>query len=48
VAETDEALVRNTEGEELTEAEIRQGLRQGTVAGTIVLCGSAFKTKVSN
>lgn len=48
VAETDEALIEKyLEGEELTEAEIRQGLRQGTTAGTIVpvLCGSAFKNK---
>ena len=30
-----------------TEAEVRKGLRQGTIAGTIipVLCGSAFKNK---
>jgi elongation factor G len=35
------------EGEELTEEEIRQGLRKGAIAGTIVptLCGSAFKNK---
>ena len=48
VAETDEALIEKyLEGEELTEAEIRKGLRQGTTAGTIVplLCGSAFKNK---
>ena len=48
VAETDEALLEKyLEGEELTEDEIRQGLRQGTIAGTIVpvLCGSAFKNK---
>ena len=48
VSETDEALIEKyLEGEELTEAEIRKGLRQGTVAGTIVplLCGSAFKNK---
>jgi len=48
VAETDEALIEKyLEGEELTEAEIRKGLRQGTIAGTIVptLCGSAFKNK---
>jgi elongation factor G len=48
VAETDEELIEKyLEGEELTEAEIRKGLRQGTVAGTIVplLCGSAFKNK---
>ncbi|MES1024436.1 elongation factor G [Gloeocapsa sp. BRSZ] len=48
VAETDEELIEKyLEGEELTEAEIRKGLRQGTIAGTIVpvLCGSAFKNK---
>ncbi|HEY9821968.1 MAG TPA: elongation factor G [Candidatus Sericytochromatia bacterium] len=48
VAETDEALIEKyLEGEELTEDEIRQALRKGTVAGTIVpvLCGSAFKNK---
>lgn len=48
VAETDEALLEKyLEGEELNEAEIRKGLRQGTIAGTIVpvLCGSAFKNK---
>lgn len=48
VAETDEALIEKyLEGEELTEAEIRKGLRQGTTTGTIVplLCGSAFKNK---
>jgi elongation factor G len=48
VAETDEALIEKyLEGEELTEAEIREGLRKGTIAGTIVpvLCGSAFKNK---
>jgi elongation factor G len=48
VAETDEALIEKyLEGEELTEDEIRQALRKGTIAGTIVpvLCGSAFKNK---
>ena len=48
VAETDEALIEKyLEGEALTEAEIRKGLRQGTTAGTIIplLCGSAFKNK---
>jgi len=48
VSETDEALIEKyLEGEELSEAEIRQGLRQGTLVGTIVpvLCGSAFKNK---
>jgi len=48
VAETDDALTEKyLEGEELTEAEIVSGLRQGTIAGTIVplLCGSAFKNK---
>jgi elongation factor G len=48
VAETNDALTEKyLEGEELTEDEIRSGLRQGTIAGTIVpmLCGSAFKNK---
>ena len=48
VAETDDALTEKyLEGEELTEAEIRTALRQGTIDGTIVpvLCGSAFKNK---
>jgi len=48
VAETDDVLTEKyLEGEELTEAEIRTALRQGTIDGTIVpvLCGSAFKNK---
>lgn len=48
VAETDDTLTEKyLEGEELTEAEIRTALRQGTIDGTIVpvLCGSAFKNK---
>ncbi|HEY9638164.1 MAG TPA: elongation factor G [Coleofasciculaceae cyanobacterium] len=48
VAETDEALIEKyLEGEELTEDEIREAIRKGTIAGTIVpvLCGSAFKNK---
>ena len=48
VSEADEALIEKyLEGEELTEAEVRKGLRQGTLTGTIipVLCGSAFKNK---
>ena len=48
VAETDEELLEKyLEGEELTEEEIKQGLRQGTIDGSIVpmLCGSAFKNK---
>lgn len=48
VAETDEALLEKyLEGEEISEEEIRQVLRKGTIAGTIVpvLCGSAFKNK---
>ncbi|MFB2967825.1 elongation factor G [Aerosakkonema sp. BLCC-F183] len=47
-AETDDALTEKyLEGEELTEEEIRNGIRKGTIAGTIVpmLCGSAFKNK---
>lgn len=48
VAETDDDLMEKyLEGEELTEAEIKTGLRRGTIAGTIVplICGSAFKNK---
>ena len=48
VAETEDALTEKyLEGIELTEAEIRLGLRKGTIAGTIVpiVCGSAFKNK---
>ncbi|MEB3309997.1 MAG: elongation factor G [Snowella sp.] len=48
VAETDDALMEKyLEGEELTNDEIKQGLRTGTINGTIVpvLCGSAFKNK---
>ena len=48
VAETDDALTEKyLEGEALTEAEIRQALRKGTISGSIVpmLCGSAFKNK---
>ena len=48
VAETDEALLEKYfEEETLSEEEIKQGLRQGVIQGTIVpmLCGSAFKNK---
>ena len=48
VAETDDALMEKYfEGVALTEAEIRKGLHEGTVNGTIVpmICGSAFKNK---
>lgn len=48
VAEADDVLMEKyLEGEELTEDEIKAGLRQGTIAGLIVpvLCGSAFKNK---
>ncbi len=48
VAETDDTLMEKyLEGEELTNDEIKQGLRTGTINGTIVpvLCGSAFKNK---
>ncbi|CUJ47082.1 Elongation factor G [Achromobacter xylosoxidans] len=47
-AEANEALLEKyLGGEALTEAEIKQGLRQRTVANEIVpmLCGSAFKNK---
>ncbi|HEY9827813.1 MAG TPA: elongation factor G [Stenomitos sp.] len=48
VAETDDALTEKyLEGEDLAESEIRDALRKGTIAGTLVpiLCGSAFKNK---
>jgi elongation factor G len=48
VAETDDHLMNKYfEGEPLTEDEIGNALRKGTIAGTIVpvLCGSAFKNK---
>ncbi|NOZ79487.1 MAG: elongation factor G [Acidobacteria bacterium] len=48
VAETSEELLEVYLGEgELTEEQIRSGLRQGTLVGQIVpvLCGSAFKNK---
>jgi elongation factor G len=48
VAETDDALTEKyLEGIDLTEAEIKAGLRLGTLRGTIVplVCGSAFKNK---
>lgn len=48
VAETDDSLTEKyLEGQELTEEEIRQALRKGTIEGSIVpmLCGSAFKNK---
>ncbi len=48
VAESDEALMmKYLEGEELTEAEIKEGIRKATIAVKIipVLCGSSFKNK---
>ncbi len=48
VAETDDDLMgKYLEGEELTEQEIYQALRKGTINNTIVpmLCGSSFKNK---
>ncbi len=48
VAETNDTLTEKyLEGEELTESEIRLGLRMGTISGSIVplICGSAFKNK---
>lgn len=47
-AEMDEELmIKYLEGEELTEEEIKRGLRKGTLENKIVpvLCGSAFKNK---
>ncbi len=48
VAEADETLLEKyLEGEELSEEEIKQGLRQGALTRSIIplLCGSAFKNK---
>ncbi|MDQ2695345.1 MAG: elongation factor G, partial [Pseudomonadota bacterium] len=44
---SDELMEKYLEGEPLTEDEIRQGIRQRTVANEVVptLCGSAFKNK---
>ncbi len=43
----DEFMEKYLEGRELTEAEIKRGLRERTIANEIVLalCGSAFKNK---
>ncbi len=48
IAETDEPLLEKyLSGEEITNDELRQALRRGTVASLVqpVLCGSAFKNK---
>lgn len=48
VAELDEELMmKYLEGEELTEEEIKQGLRKGTLEVSLipVLCGSSYKNK---
>lgn len=48
VSETDDLLTEKyLEGIDLTEEEIRVGLRKGTISGAIVpmVCGSAFKNK---
>ena len=50
VAETDEELtLKYLEGEEITEAELKEGIRRATVNVEFypVLCGSAFKNKGS-
>jgi len=43
----DELMMKYLEGEELTEEEIKAGLRKGTIANTIVpvCCGSSYKNK---
>ena len=43
----DELMMKYLEGEELTEDEIRKGLRKGTIENTIVpvTCGSSYKNK---
>ena len=48
VAETDEELtMKYLEGEEITEQELKEGIRRATTAVEFypVLCGSAFKNK---
>lgn len=48
VADTSEELMmKYLEGEEITEQEVKDGLRKGTIANKIVpvLCGSSFKNK---
>lgn len=48
VADSDDDLMEKyLEGEELTEDEVKSGLRKGTLSGKIVpmTCGSAFKNK---
>ena len=43
----DELMMKYLEGEELTDQEIKQGLRKGTIANKVVLvtCGSSYKNK---
>ena len=43
----DDLMMKYLEGEELTEDDIRLGLRKGTIANTIVpvTCGSSYKNK---
>ena len=48
VSDSDDVLMEKyLEGEELTEEEVKLGLRKGTLSGKIVpmVCGSAFKNK---
>jgi elongation factor G len=48
VSDSDDVLMEKyMEGEELTEEEVKSGLRKGTLSGKIVpmVCGSAFKNK---
>jgi elongation factor G len=48
VADSDDVLMEKyLEGEELTEDQVKSGLRKGTLSGKIVpmVCGSAFKNK---
>ena len=43
----DDLMMKYLEGEELTEEEIKKGLRKGTIANTLVpvTCGSSYKNK---
>jgi elongation factor G len=47
VEHDDELLEKYLSGEELTEAEVRQAIREATIAGQMfpVFCGTAFKNK---
>ena len=43
----DELMMKYLDGEELTDAEIKKGLRKGTISNSLILvtCGSSYKNK---